>query len=113
MPRSPRLPLSGHNTDAEEWSVTDCMRILRRRKGTLLWITCIGTMGALLITSRQPRLYQSRTSLEVQTFNENFLDLRDIYPTATSSFDAGLYVQTQVELLQQDSLMKEVARRLH
>jgi receptor protein-tyrosine kinase len=88
------------------------MRILRRRKGTLLWITCIGTMGALLITSRQPRVYQSRASLEVQTFNENFLDLRDIYPTATSSFDAGLYVQTQVELLQQDSLMEEVARRL-
>ncbi len=89
------------------------MRILRRRKATLLWITCIGALGALLITSRQPHVYQSRASLEVQTFNENFLALRDIYPTATSSFDAGLYVQTQVELLQQDSLIQEAARKLH
>ena len=89
------------------------MRILCRRKATLLWITCIGALGALLITSRQPRVYQSRASLEVQAFNENFLALRDIYPTATSSFDVGLYVQTQVELLQQDSLIEEVARKLH
>ncbi len=89
------------------------MRILRRRKATLLWITGIGALGALLITSRQPHVYQSRASLEVQVFNENFLALRDIYPTATSSFDAGLYVQTQVELLQQDSLIQEAARKLH
>ena len=89
------------------------MRILRRRKATLLWITGIGALGALLITSRQPHVYQSRASLEVQAFNENFLALRDIYPTATSSFDAGLYVQTQVELLQQDSLIQEAARKLH
>jgi receptor protein-tyrosine kinase len=88
------------------------MRILRRRKATLLCITGIGALGALLITSRQPHVYQSRALLEVQAFNENFLALRDIYPTATTSFDAGLYVQTQVELLQQDSLIQEAAGKL-
>ncbi len=90
----------------------DCMRILLRRKTTLLWITGITALGALLITSWQPHVYQSRASIEVQSFNENFLALRDIYPTAASSFDAGLYVQTQVELLQQDSLIEEAARKL-
>ena len=114
MPRSPGLrPLCGQSAISEEWSVTDCLRILCRRKATLAWITCIGAFGALLVTSRQPHVYQSRASLEVQAFNENFLDLRDIYPTATSSFDAGLYVQTQVDLLQQDSLIEEVAHKLH
>src|SRR5260370_19755789 len=114
MPRSHGLhPSCGHSAITEEWSVTDCVRILRRRKATLLWITGIGALGALLITSRQPHVYQSRASLEVQAFNENFLALRDVYPTATSSFDAGLYVQTQVELLQQDSLIQEAARNLH
>src|SRR5258708_1568777 len=114
MPRSPGLqPSCGHRAITEEWSVTDCIRILCRRKSTLLWITCIGAFGALLITSRQAHVYQSRASLEVQAFNENFLNLRDIYPTPTSGFDAGLYVETQVELLQQDSLIEEVARKLH
>ncbi len=114
MPRSHGLqPSCGHGAITEEWSVTDCVRIMRRRRATLLWITGIGALGALLITSRQPHVYQSRASLEAQAFNENFLALRDIYPTATSSFDAGLYVQTQVELLQQDSLIQEAARKLH
>src|SRR5258708_13957761 len=113
MPRSPGLqPSCGHRAITEEWSVTDCIRILCRRKSTLLWITCIGAFGALLITSRQPHVYQSRAALEVQAFNENFLDLRDIYPTATSRFDPGLYVQTQLHLHPQDSLMAEVDSKL-
>ena len=59
------------------------------------------------------RVYQSRASLEIQGFNENFLSLRDIYPTAASAGDAAMYVQTQVELLQQDSLIEQVGRKLH
>jgi receptor protein-tyrosine kinase len=113
MPQSSGLqPSNGHSAITEEWSVTDCIRILLRRKATLLWITGIGALGALLITSRQPHVYQSRAALEVQSFNENFLALRDVYPTATTSFDVALYVQTQVELLQQDSLIQEAARKL-
>jgi receptor protein-tyrosine kinase len=66
-----------------------------------------------LVTSGRSRVYQSRASLEIQTFNENFLNLRDIYPAAASAGEAALYVQTQVELLQQDSLIELVARKLH
>jgi receptor protein-tyrosine kinase len=89
------------------------VRILRRRKATLLWVTCLAVAITGLVTSGQSRVYQSRASLEVQTFNESFLNLRDIYPTAASSTDLGLYVQTQAELLQQDSLLEQVARELH
>ena len=89
------------------------MRILRRRKATLLWITCLGVLVTVLVTSGQPHIYQSRALLEVQAFNEDFLNLRDIYPTATLSVDAGLYLQTQAELLQQDSLIEQVARKFH
>ena len=100
-------------TGPEEWTVTECMRILRRRKATLLWITCMGAFGAVLVTGVQSRVYQSRAALEIQPFNENFLDMSDVYPTAASSVDAGLSMQTEAELLQQDSLIEQVARRLH
>jgi receptor protein-tyrosine kinase len=89
------------------------MRILRRRKTTLLWITCLGVLVTALITSVQPHIYQSRALLEIQAFNEDFLNLRDIYPTATLSGGAGLYLQTQADLLQQDSLIERVARKFH
>jgi receptor protein-tyrosine kinase len=58
-------------------------------------------------------LYQSQASIEVQGINENFLDLRDIYPTApASSIDWAANVQTQAEILQQDALIGEVVRKL-
>jgi receptor protein-tyrosine kinase len=89
------------------------MRILRRRKATLLWITCLGVLVTLAVTSGQSRLFQSRALLEVQAFNEDFLNLRDIYSAAASSVDTDLYPQTDLELLQQDLLIEQVARKLH
>lgn len=96
----------------EDLSVTDYKRILQRRKGALLLITCLAIFGASLITSPQPRVYESRALLEIQSLNENFRNFRDIYPPAASNVESGSYVQTQGELLQQDSLIEEVARNL-
>jgi receptor protein-tyrosine kinase len=104
---------SRQGSNTEEWNVAECLRILFLRKSTLLWITGMGILGAALISSLQPRVYQSRASLEVQAFNENFLNLRDVFPSASLSTETGPYIQTQTELLQQDSVLEEAARKLH
>src|SRR5215470_1448328 len=96
----------------EAWSLADCVRILYRHKAALAGLTCLGILAAAAVTSVQPRVYQSRASIEIQPFNEAFLDLRDIFPAAASSVDAPSYLQTQTELLQQNSLLEQVARRL-
>jgi receptor protein-tyrosine kinase len=108
----PPLPQSEHSAGPEDWSITDCIRILRRRKAVVLWITSVAGIFAALITCAQPRVYQARALVEVLTLNDNFLNLRNVYPAVASKLDSGLYVQTQVELLQQDSLFEEVARKL-
>jgi len=97
----------------EEWSLAECLQILYRRKASLIGLTCIGIFGAIVATYAQPRIYRARTSLEVQAFNETFLDLRDINPAVTPSVDTTVYMQTEAELLQQDSLLDEVARKLN
>ena len=97
----------------EDWSVAECMRILRLRKRTLLWIASLGVLVTVLVSIGQPHIYQSRALLEVETLNEDFLNLRDIYPTGTLSDGAGLYLQTQTDLLQQDSLIERVAQKFH
>jgi len=96
-----------------EWSGLECVRTLYRRKATLAWITGASVLAAVLISVAQPRVYQSRASLEIQGVNENFLNLRDIYPTADPGADAnGAYMQTQVEMLQEDALIEQVVRKL-
>jgi len=69
-------------------------------------------LTAAIITCAQPRLYQAQALVELRTINENFLNLRNIYPAVDSKIDPAFYLQTQAELLQQDSLIEEVARKL-
>jgi succinoglycan biosynthesis transport protein ExoP len=97
----------------DEWSLADCFRILYRHKAAVAGLTCLGILAAAAVSSVQKRVYQAHANIEVQPFNEAFLDLRDIYPAAASSVDAPTYLQTQTELLQQDSLLEQVVHRLH
>jgi polysaccharide biosynthesis transport protein len=101
------------NLAPEEWNVTECIRILSRRKALILWIACMGGVVAALLANARSRVYESKASIEIQSFNDNFLNLRNIYPTAASSIEGGLYLQTEAELLRQDSLIEEVAKTLH
>jgi receptor protein-tyrosine kinase len=77
-----------------------------------LWIASFGIIAAALISVAQPRMYQSQAAIQVQGVNENFLNLRDIYPTAAPSADNAVYVQTQADMLQQDALIEQVVRKL-
>ena len=90
----------------------ECARTLYRRKATLLWIAFFGIIAATLFSVAQPRTYQSQASIQIQGINENFLNLRDIYPTAAPSADNVVYVQTQAEMLQQDALIQQVVQKL-
>ena len=105
-------PHSDTSTSRQEWSGLESIRILYRRKAALLWITCLGIVGAALIAAFQSRVYQSHAAIEILGLNENFLSLRDIYPTAAPIVDVTGYMQTQVELLQQDSLIERSLRKL-
>lgn len=99
-------------TSRDEWSLSECLRVLYRRKTSLAALTCFGVLTAAVVTLLQPRVYQARASLEVQPFNETFLDLRDVFPTDASKADAASYMQTQAELLREDSLLETVGRKL-
>jgi len=96
----------------QEWSAMECVRALYRRKATLFWIACLGILIAVFISLVQPHIYQSQASIQIQGVNENFLNLRDVYPTAAPSADNAVDVQTQVEMLQQDALIEQVVKRL-
>jgi receptor protein-tyrosine kinase len=98
---------------SQEMTALECLQILYRRRTTILALIGACLLLAALASVLQPRKYRSEAVLEVQGVNENFLDARDIYPTTPSSADAsGTYVQTQVDLLQQDALVGKVVTKL-
>ena len=96
----------------DNWNGADCLRILRRHWPALLLATGLGIGAAAAIGSLQPAMYRSRVALEVQGLNDNFLDLHNVYPAVAAASDLASLSQTQAEILLEDGLLEQVARKL-
>ncbi len=98
-------PAVGATLLSEYW------RMLRRRKGTVLLIAFLGVAAGILATLPRTPVYRAKISLEVQGINENFLNLRDVNPTATNpQYSPEFEVQTQVKVLQSQSLIERAVK---
>ena len=87
------------------------LQILQRRRGTLILIGVLGLVTSLLFTLPQTPTYQTRASIEIQNLNENFLNTRNLSPTAEdgASYAPGSDLRTQAKLLKSESLLDRVA----
>ncbi|MCU1275611.1 MAG: lipopolysaccharide biosynthesis, partial [Bryobacterales bacterium] len=74
-------------------------------------ILLAGIIGAVVVSMSQDRMYESRASIEIQGVNENFLNFQNIDP-ATPNGSPESFIQTQAEILRQDVLIEQVARKL-
>lgn len=89
--------------------------IIRRHKGTLILIAFLGFLASILLTLPQTPIYQARASLEIQSINDDFLNMRDMSPTANGggSYPPQYDLQTQVKILQSESVLERVIGKLH
>lgn len=115
---SHRLPsmleqIRNGGTSTEAPSAWAGVRILSRHGRVLAAAAALGIVAGAIATAILPRVYQSEASIQVQGVNENYLSLRDIYPTASPTADNAIYVQTQAEILKQDALVEQVVRKLN
>src|SRR5215831_1736641 len=85
--------------------------ILCRRKWTLLLLAFLGLLAAVVFSLPQMPLYQARASLEIQEFNENVLN-RGLDNNNQPPSDVETYFQTQIKLLQSESLLERVIKKL-
>jgi capsular exopolysaccharide synthesis family protein len=89
-------------------------RLLVRRKLLLAAFAVAGFIGALVFSLAQTPLYRVRASLEIQDFNNDFLDLKNVDPTSTENYlTAQSYFQTQIKMLQSESLLGRVIDKLN
>ncbi|HUP04937.1 MAG TPA: Wzz/FepE/Etk N-terminal domain-containing protein, partial [Bryobacteraceae bacterium] len=79
-------------------------RIVQRRRGAVIVITCLGMLAGLLYTLPQTPVYRASTLIEIEGMNEDFLHMRDVSPTSNQN---GGYTEdeiaTQVQILQSAS----------
>ena len=68
----------------------------------------------LLVALPQTKVYRSQTTLEIQPFNENLLNTRDVDPSASSAdyYSAETNLPTQIKILQSDTLLSRVLTKL-
>ena len=89
---------------------------LRRRIWTVVAITAAVSVLTLLFVLPRTPMYQGKAKLEIQGLNENFLNLHDVNPNASSSGSGSIadtFMQTQIEVLQSDSLLERVIGKLN
>lgn len=91
-------------------SLRDHWQILFRHRKTLLSFIVAGLLGAILISLIQTPIYRVRTSLEIQ--GTGFLEAKSPNETGSNYASSESYVETQVKLLQSESLLEHVIDKL-
>src|SRR5215510_14049214 len=92
-------------------SLLDYWHILLRHRLTLLAFALVGLFAAILISLVQTPIYRVRTSLEIQS--ANFLEIKSPDSNSSGNYaSAESYVETQVKLLQSESLIEHVIDKM-
>ena len=87
-------------------------RVVRRHKAVLLLGATLGAIAGALITIPQTPVYQATVSIEIQGMNDDFLNMRAITPTTSTSWDPSYDIQTQVRVMQSRPVMDRVIRKM-
>jgi capsular exopolysaccharide synthesis family protein len=112
-PRQPAAPAGSHFGEAPSGGLLEYWRIVQRRKGAVIVITCLGMLAGLLYTLPQTPVYRATTLIELQTMNEDFMHMREVNPNAPQGGGGSAdEIQTQVRILQSVSLRDRVIKKL-
>src|SRR5712691_9784787 len=88
-------------------------QMIRRHKLPVVLATVLGLATGFLLTLPEPRIYQARTTLEIQGLNDDFLNMKNVSPTAMAGGGSPEYeILTQVRILQSRSLLNRVVEKL-
>ncbi|MBV9033357.1 MAG: polysaccharide biosynthesis tyrosine autokinase [Acidobacteriaceae bacterium] len=89
--------------------------ILNRRKWTLLVFALVCTSIAYVLTRMQAPVYRARTLVEVESLNENFLNMRNVSPTAENgpAQSPEYNIHTQIKILQSRTVLERTLQKVN
>jgi succinoglycan biosynthesis transport protein ExoP len=94
------------NLPEEPVQLGDYFRLLARHRKVLAWAAIAGCLAGVMLTLIQSPSYRTKTSIEIQNINGDFLNLKQARPMSDEAegLDALMDLQTQIEILQSASL---------
>jgi len=109
----PTQPMEGRPANAplgERRSLMDVWRVITKQRFTILAATVLSTAGAVWYAFRTPPVYESVSRIEIKP---NTFGGGDILGFFEAEDEAGESLQTEVRILQSDSVLFETAQALH
>lgn len=99
---------------ADARGVVQYWRIIYRQKGLLLLIVVVTGLIAYLLTRMQAPLYRAHTSIEIESLNQDFLNMRSVSPmTSTQALESPEYnIRTQTIVLQSTPVLDRAVDKL-
>jgi succinoglycan biosynthesis transport protein ExoP len=104
---------SREDHDDHESLPVEYFKTIQRWRWVILLFALAGLVLSFLLNIGSLHVYRARTSLDIQSLNADFMNMRSVAPTgdgASSSNEAN--VQTQIKLLQSDTLLENTIHRL-
>ncbi len=117
-PASPKVieykpPAAAAAEDRGYATIADLASLFWRRKAIVAAAVVLGAIAGLTAAFSQRRTYQARTSFEIRMPNEDYLNRRQLDPNVEpGTVLMEPFLQTQIKLLQSDTLLMQVAGKL-
>jgi succinoglycan biosynthesis transport protein ExoP len=110
---SPRYSFENEDDSESEATLLQYWRILRRYKATIILSALAGLILGFSVGIPMKPVYRARTSLEVLSINEDFLNMKQANPTTTNTDSSDTSEeQTQAKLLKSEGLLNRVFVKL-
>jgi len=95
-----------------ESGLVEYWRVIVRHRSTVVLLCVLGGLAGFLLTLPQTPVYRAHTTVEVQGLNENFLNMKDLSPTAGGALDPSNDILTQVKLIESQSLRERTTQKM-
>jgi polysaccharide biosynthesis transport protein len=92
--------------EPNESMVEEYLRVFGRHRWLIAGFALLGFVASFVLGLRSLPVYRTRTSLEIRSLNGDFMNIRSVETTGnSSSAEEDTNLQTQIRLLQSDSLL--------
>src|SRR5215469_1731800 len=86
-------------------------RLFVHHKRTILGFVLLGVIAGIVVSIVQTPIYRAHVTMEVQNFNQSFLDVDKVDPTSVN-YETEAYLQTQIKLIQSEVLLDRVSHKI-